>query len=282
MGGRVGSRAGAALNEVHQRARGALTLSFKRRGPLTVLDNLRQDGCLKARFPRPEPDAHTSAILLNSSGGIAAGDLLHTHITAGPETAATIATQAAERIYRALPGAPPATIQTRLTLAPGATLEWLPQETILFDHAALDRTLDITLAPDAIFTGLETLILGRTEMGEQLQSARITDRIRLHREGRLILHDAIRLHGPLACLASPCTTAGNRACTTLLHAAPDAAGKLEPMRQALQQYESGSSAWDTILLTRIIAPDMPTARRAVLTALAVLRNTRPMPRVWQL
>ena len=39
---------------VHQRARGELVVSFKRRDGASVLDRLRQDGCLKARFPRAQ------------------------------------------------------------------------------------------------------------------------------------------------------------------------------------------------------------------------------------
>ena len=94
--------------------------------------------------------------------------MLHTRITAGPGTSATIASQAAERIYRALPGQT-ASIATTLHAEPGAALEWLPQETILFDRCALDRRLDIHLAPDAWFLGVESLVFGRAAMDETCQ-----------------------------------------------------------------------------------------------------------------
>ena len=62
---------------------------------------------------------------------------------------ARITAQAAERFYRAMPGSDPARVRNRLTVAAGAALEWLPQETILFDRCAVDRRLDVDLADDA-------------------------------------------------------------------------------------------------------------------------------------
>ena len=60
--------------EQHQRARGALSLAFRRRGPISCLADLRQEGCLKARFPRP--DGGMQVVTLNTSGGIAGGPVV--------------------------------------------------------------------------------------------------------------------------------------------------------------------------------------------------------------
>ena len=182
-----------ALAEL-QRARGTLAVAVKRRGGQTVLDRFRQEGCLKARLPRPETGAWTNLVTLNSSGGIAQGDRLDTAITAGPGTALTVASQAAERYYRSASGVP-AQIRTALAVQPGAALEWLPQETILFEGCAVDRRLDITLAEDAWFLGVETLVFGRQAMGETLQTIRLRDTIRVHHSGRLAWQDAIRWTG---------------------------------------------------------------------------------------
>ena len=270
----------APLVVSHQRARGTLHIGFKRRGPLTVLDTLRQEGCLKARFPRADPPAWPGAVTLNSTGGVAGGDTLETRITAGPGTQATVASQAAERIYRALPGQFSA-IATTLHIAPGAALEWLPQETILFDRCALRRHLAIHLAVDASFTGVESLVFGRSAMGEQVTTATIHDRITLRREGRLVLHDAIRLDAPVAALlARPAVGAGARAAATLVHASPDPLPLLEPLRAALAPFEAGASCWDGLLLARIVAPSGAALRRAVVAGLNILRDGRTLPRVW--
>ena len=264
----------------HQRARGTLQLSFKRRDGHTVLDTLRQEGCLKARFPRTHAPAWPGAIMLNSAGGVAPGDQLETRITAGPGTQAGVSTQAAERIYRALPGLT-AAIATTLTVADGAALEWLPQETILFDRCAMRRSLDIRLGPHAWFLGVETLVFGRTAMDEQVETAQIDDRITLRRGGRLLLHDAIRLHGPVArLLARPAIGRGARAVATLIHAAPDAARHLDGVRDALAPFDAGASCWDGLLLARITATDGARLHQAVTAGLNILREGRTLPRTW--
>ena len=269
--------------ELHQRAVGELRLSMRLRDGETVLEGLRQVGCLKARFPRPERGAWTSAVSLNTTGGIAAGDRLSSDIAVGQGARATIAGQAAERCYRALPGATPARIRTRIAVAPGAAMEWLPQETILFDRCALDRRLEIELAADAWFLGVEAVVFGRAAMGERVGHADFRDMIRLRRDGRLLLQDAVRMQGDVAAkLARPAIGAGAGAMATLLHAAPDAEAALDGVRETLADApaEWGASAWDGMLVVRFLAADGASLRQAVVLGLQALRGSRPLPRVW--
>ena len=278
---RAVSNRGQAVDEPHQRARGALRLSFRLRGGATVLDGLRQEGCLKARFPRPERGAWAGAVALNTAGGVAAGDVLTSRVSAGPGTAATVAGQAAERFYRALPGAAPAQLRTELAVAPGAALEWLPQEAILFDGCALNRRLQVDLADDAWFLGVERLVFGRTARGEEVREARLRDLFSVRRGGRPVLHDSIRLDGAVASVLDASASGGGaRAVATLVHAAPDAAGALDGLRAALAGFEAGASAWDGLLVARVVAPDGACLRVAVVAGLAALRAERPLPRVW--
>ncbi len=266
--------------EAHQRARGELRLFFKRRAENTVLDRLRQEGCLKARFPRGEAGAWAGAVTLNTSGGVAGGDVLATAIGAGPGTRVTIASQAAERFYRALPGAQ-AAVSTHLAIAPGAALEWLPQETILFDRCALRRRLTVDVARDGWFLGVESLVFGRTAMGEEVGAASVRDLIEVRRSGRLLLHDAVRFEGPVAALLARTAGAANgRAVTTLIHVAADAEARLDAARAALQPFDAGVSAWDGLLVARIVAPDGACLREAVVAGLSALRGGRELPRVW--
>ncbi len=265
----------------HQRAQGTLRLSFKRRGVHTVLDGLRQEGCLKLRFPRTEHDAWAGAITLNSSGGVAGGDALDTTISAGPSTQATVASQAAERFYRALPGTAAAHVSTALHISPGAALEWLPQETILFDRCAVQRRLIVNLTGDAWFLGTEQLVFGRTAMGEAVHEASLRDLIQVRRDGRLLLHDAIRIDGAVQSVLDRRATGGMaRGVATLIHAAPDAEIRLDALRQALAGHDAGASAWDGMLIARIVASDGACLRAAVVAGLAALRAGRPLPRVW--
>ena len=217
---------------------------------------------------------------INSAGGVAQGDRLEAELAAGPGGRLTVASQAAERYYRS-PGGAPALVRTRLSVAEGATLEWLPQETILFDGCALDRRLNVELAPDACFLAVETLVFGRTAMGEAVRQAHIRDTIRIHRAGSLLWHDAIRFDGPVqAVLDRPAVACGGRAVATLMLAGPDAAAATGPLRAALAPFEAGASVMDGLLVARIVAPDGACARAAIMAGLAALRNGRPLPRVW--
>ena len=251
------------------------------RGDETVLDRLYQSGPLRARLPRREAGSRTSAILLNTAGGVVAGDHLDVAVMAGEGSACTITTQGAERIYRALPVAPPARIGATLTITAGATMEYLPQETIIFDNAAMTRQLTIDMAADASFLGVESLIFGRVAMGEDVHHARISDTITLRRDGALLFRDALRLPERVAeALNRPAIGNGARALATILLAGKDAEQRIDAVRGVLGGVEAGASAWNGMLLVRILAANGAALRRVVTAVLAVLRDGRALPRVW--
>jgi urease accessory protein len=271
----------ASLSEppVLQRAVGELRVDVRAREGRSVLDGLRQSGCLKARFPRLDDPRWLNVVTLNTSGGIAGGDTLDSAFTVGEGARATIATQAAERFYRALPGSAASSVRTRIVVASGAAAEWLPQETILFDRCAVRRHLRIELAADAWFLGVECLVFGRAAMGEVVEQGSLRDVIEVWRGGRLLLHDAVRLGGAIAAmLQRPAIADDARAIATIVHVAPDAEGTLDAVRGASPQ--CGASAWDGMLMVRVLATDGASLRSAVITVLKVLRAGRALPRVW--
>jgi urease accessory protein len=260
-----------------QRASGELAVSLKRRGAASVLDGLRQEGCLKARFPRPDDGGWLSVVTLNTSGGVAGGDTLDSAFAVDVGARATIAGQAAERFYRALPGSAAASVRTRIAVAAGGAAEWLPQETILFNRCAVRRHLRVELAEGAWFLGVESLVFGRTAMGEVVEQATLRDLIEVRRGGRLLLHDAIRLDGEVAAtLRRPAIADGARAVATLVYVASDAETMLDPLRDA----EVAVSSWDGMLIARMLACDGASLRAALIAVLQVLRGGRALPRVW--
>lgn len=272
---------GVSLSDSLQRASGDLRVSVKRRGDLSVLDGLRQAGCLKARFPRSVVPGWFDATTINSSGGVAGGDQLQSLIAVGEGARATIASQAAERCYRALPGSAPSQVRTRLEIGDDAAAEWLPQETILFDRCSLDRRLMIDMAAGASFLGVEILVFGRAAMGERVVSARLRDLIQVRRGGALLLHDAIRLDGEVDVLLQRTAIAGAaRAIATLVYVAPDAEAWLDAVRAVAADHGFAASAWNGMLIGRMVARDGAAARRGIVAALAKLRDGRPLPRVW--
>lgn len=262
---------------------GLLQLGFKRRGDATVLDRLYQSGCLKARLFKPEPRHCAEAVLMNTSGGIVGGDRLVNDIQWGPATHAAITTPACEKLYRA--AAHTASVQTALHVAEGASAEWLPQETIVFDRAMVRRDLQVRLAVGATFTGLESVVLGRAEMGETIRTVWLRDAWRIWRGERLIYADAFNLGGDASeLLARAPTLQGHRAFANLLHVGPLADAKLQRVRDCLTVNGSvcGASSWNGIMAIRMVARDGATLRQAVARALNIIRGNLALPRVWQM
>lgn len=262
-----------------QRARGVGRLAVRHDGDATRLVELFQEGSAKLRLPRVRTDA-VEAVMINSGGGMTGGDRFRWDVEVGAGATAVLTTQACEKVYRAQAGE--ARVAARLTVGAGGRLDWLPQETILFDHSALARTIAADLAGDARLLLVESVVLGRRAMGETLTRAAFHDRWRIRRDGRLIFADDLKLEGDLPALsvARPLLGAAG-AFATLLLAAPDAEASLGAVRTAIGDL-GGASAFDGKLVARIAAPDGLTLRRALLPAIAVLRGGRPAPSVWTL
>lgn len=261
----------------HQRARGLARVGFGPEGRLTAL---RQQGSGKVMLPRTH-GAMPEAVFLNTCGGVTGGDRFRWELSVGQGASATGTTQAAERLYRASGGR--GRIETVLTAAAGATLHWLPMETILFEHCAVDRRIEIDLSGDATFLGVEALVLGRAAMGETLTHAHFADHWRIRRDGKLVQAEAFRLSGDLhEVLSGPATLRDIRAVATIILSAPDAADRLEPLRVRLPQTVTcGASAWNGQLIVRLHAADHRPLKAALIEILTWLRGA-PLPRVWNM
>lgn len=271
----------ASLSEpVLQRATGELAVSARVRDGTTVLEGLRQAGCLKARFPRRLAADWMDVVMLNTSGGVAGGDRLDNRFDVRDGARVSIAAQAAERFYRSVPGSAPSQVRTKICVGAGAAAEWLPQETILFDRCAVDRVLEVELAVDAWFLGVESLVFGRAAMGESVAQASVRDLIRVRHDGVLRLHDAVRLEGEVAAaLRRKAVADGAGAMATMVHVAPGVEARLDEVRAVLPD-EAGASAWNGMLIVRMLAATGAALRAAVVAVLQVLRGGRALPRVW--
>ncbi len=235
---------------------------------------VEESGPLRLRFPHHAEDG-LEAILINTGGGIAGGDRLEIAVEAGEGARVALTSQAAEKIYRST--GPAARITLRLEARAGARLDWLPQETILFDRARVARTLDADVAADARLTICEAIVFGRTAMDERVRSGSWRDQWRIRRGGRLVFADALTLDGGIEkILARPAVAANAAAIATLVQVAPDAELRLDALRAAFgNEIEAGASAFDGILVARVVAPDGFTLRRALLDALAALDCAPP-------
>jgi urease accessory protein len=262
-----------------QRTFGKSRISWRCMGGRTVLDRLEQDGAAKIRLPEPEPGDPPLAVLLNTAGGLTGGDRIETAVEVGGGCRAMATTQACERIYRSL--GPDAIVETRLTVGANARLDWLPQETILFEGGRLSRRLEADLAPDASLLAVESVIFGRAAMGERVATGRVRDRWRIRRGGKLIHADDLHMDWANAgLLDNPATLGGAGAVATLLCVADGTEGLIEKVRAQIGD-AGGASAWNGKLVARMAAPDGQELRRALTGALSAILAGISLPKLWQ-
>ena len=262
------------------RAQGAARVASKLRDGASRLADLYEQGSAKFRVPRVE-GAGLQAVALNTAGGLTGGDHLRFEGIAGAGSRLTLATQTAERAYRAQPGQV-ARLEVVLRAEAGATLEWLAQETILFDACALSRSLRVEMAEDARLLLVEPVVFGRTAMGETVRQGCFRDSQRVWRGGRLVYADETRIEGPVSDrIAAPAALAGNLAYATVIYGAPDAADRLDRVRHLLGEGPGGASAFDGLISARIVSPNGHELRGRLLRLLRGFRDA-PLPRVWEM
>ena len=273
----------APLDPHANRARGELGATFATVGERTYASHTREAGGLRLRFPKVHPGVvpGCEAVMINTAGGMVGGDTARLAFTLEANAAATITTQSAEKIYRANGAA--TSVEAKLSLGPGAQLEWLPQETILFDDIAFSRSLDVTMAGDASLLLVEALVFGRIAMGEAVRTGSVRDRWRVRREGVLVFAEALALDGAIAeRLDRRALGNGARALATLLLVCPEAESRLPLVREVLGPMGAlaGASAWNGLISVRLLSASPERVRAAIVLLLAALRG-RAAPRVWQ-
>jgi urease accessory protein len=255
---------------IHQRAQGEALVALGPHGPT----HLRQQGSAKVILPRvggvPE------VVFLNTSGGLTGGDRLsyETRLDVGVRAVAT--TQTAERAYRSAGGVARVTVAHHV--GAGGWLDWLPQETILFDDCAVERSTTVDLGPGAGCLLLEAVVLGRAAMGETVGKVRFSDWREVRQGGRLRLVEPLVLTD----VALGSGVAGldrARAFASIALVAQGAEDALGPVRAVLS--DGAASAFDGKLMVRIMAADGWPLRQQIAAVLGVLRQAA-LPRVWQI
>jgi urease accessory protein len=254
-----------------------LALGFENRGGRTVLAQRRHDGPLvvqKALYP--EGDAVCHAIVVHPPAGIAGGDELELNARAGAGAHALLTTPGAGKWYRS--AGPWASQKLRFEVT--GAMEWLPQETIVFDGAMAQLETEVLLQEDARYLGWEILCLGRTGSGERFGKGEIRLSTRLYRDGKLLWLERGRIEGGGALLDSPAGLQGKPVCATLVAACPmvDLAACREIESLAVTQLPG-------VLVARYLGDSSQQAKNLFARLWTVLRpalfgREAQMPRIW--
>lgn len=262
------------------RVAGGIGLRIAARDGRSYAADVSEHDGYKLRFPRGT--ANPEAVIINTGGGLAGGDRVTQSVTVGDGARATVTTQSAERVYRAL-GETVTALDVGITLGEDARLNWLPQETILFDRSRLARSIEVDMAASARLLLVETIIFGRTAMGETVRSGALRDKWRIRHGGKLVFAENIRLDGQIAdTLGQAAIANGAQITSTIISVGATAGDRLDAVRDALEDAscEAGASAWGPLLVVRALGRNAESLRRMHERVIPILSG-EPLPRVWQ-
>ena len=240
-------------------------------GPLRVQKHLYAEG--------PEVCQH---IIVHPPGGIAGGDRLNISARVEQDAWAQITSPGAAKWYRA---AGPAYQQLDLKVAAGATLEWLPQETIVYSAAQAELTTSIELEGDARLFYWDVVALGRPASGERFDLGHFQAHLDIRRDGRLLWHERQRITGGDGLLDSPIGLDGHPVFATLLVTSEIDAELLERCRSLGHAVRGDLTQLPGLLVARCLASEALLARAWLIDLWRLLRpallgrEAQP-PRIW--
>lgn len=216
------------------------------------------------------------------AGGIAGGDQLNISASVGPDAWAQLTSPGAAKWYRA---AGPAYQSVTLKVGAGATLEWLPQETIVFSAAQAELTTLIELEGDARLFYWDMVALGRLASGERFEHGHFQSRLDIRRDGQLLWHERQRIAGGDGLLDSPIGLDGNPVFATLLVTGEISAELLERCRSLANPVRGDLTQLPGLLVARCLAGEALQARAWLIDLWRLLRpallgREALAPRIW--
>ncbi len=261
----------ASLDLAYTVEAGRTVARHRHTGPLRILQSLY-----------PEGDAVCHNVLVHPPGGLVGGDTLEIAISAQNGAHGLVTTPGATRFYRS-EGAP-ALQHTRIRLAPGARLEWLPLEAICYSGCLAKNRLDMDLAPGAELLGWDLTALGLPAASQPFVAGSLLQHIELtghwREYGRIAAADTRLMDGPLGLAGQRCV-ASIFVCTGHVLERPRVQELLDSARAVIELHApdalaGATSPNDHVVLVRMLSP-------MVEPAMGLLRQIRDEWRrvMWQ-
>ncbi|MES2260199.1 MAG: urease accessory protein UreD [Pseudomonadota bacterium] len=262
-----------------------LKLAFADDGGTTRLVERAHSGPLRVQKPLyPEGGKVCHAIMLHPPGGVVGGDELAIDAQLGAQAHAFLTTPGAAKWYKA--NGKISRQRVTLEAGAGAALEWMPQESIFYDHARVELEHSVALAADASYIGCEILCMGRRASGETFAHGGVTQRTSIRRGGKLLWWEQGTLNAHAQ--RSPLGLDGRSVCATLIAVgAVLPAAVLAQLRDAVAPgLQFGATQMKGVLVVRHLGDDSEAAREIMLAAWRTLRPHllgRPgfEPRSWR-
>ena len=170
-----------------------LSLAFEWRHSRTVLAGKQHLGPLVVQKPFYPENEVCHVYIIHPPGGVVGGDTLAIDITGHSRSHALITTPAANKFYRS--SGPVARLAQNLEVKENACLEWLPQETILFNGCAVHSATRIDLCNNSRFIGWEITCLGRPASAEAFDHGEFRQRFELYKHQKPLFIERALLQG---------------------------------------------------------------------------------------
>lgn len=179
-----------------------LSLGFEKQTDRTILMHRKHIGPLRVQKALwPEATGVCHVIIVHPPAGFAGGDELSIEITVAQGSHALITTPGAGKWYASI--GEPARQCIDLQVADDAILEWLPQETMLFNRAIAHSQTRIQLATNAAFIGWDILVIGRQSRAEKFEAGQYQNQLSIWQNDQLLFKDQLFFQGSDRWLISP-------------------------------------------------------------------------------
>ncbi len=269
----------------------SLDLGFERRDESTLLVRREHRGPLRVqKVLYPEGPRLCHAIVLHPPAGIAGGDRLQIGIELDADAQTLLTTPGAGKWYRSpTDGRLWAEQAVSLKVGAGATAEWLPQESIVFDGAQASMRTTVELEQAARFIGVETLCLGRRASGETFERGSLHLGTDIRLAGKLLWRERGVIGGGSPLLHSPIGLAGFSVCSTVLVAGREIASETLRACRAVTASEAGArcgvSVMPQLFVGRYLGHSAQAAREWFVALWQYLRPSiigreAAVPRIW--
>lgn len=223
--------------------------------------------------------------VLHPPGGVVGGDELRINIALAAGSQALVTTPAAGKLYRS--GGRRAQLDQHLTVGADALLEWLPQETIVYEGAVADSLTRVDLEKDSRFVGWEMLCLGRPAAAEAFLEGELRQRFEIWRDDEPVWLERARFSGASTALSSAWGLQEKPLAATLVAVGHDA-GLAEAIRGGVAVGEGEAFAvtqLEEVLVCRYLGTQAQRARQCLTRAWQLIRPALAgreacIPRVW--
>ncbi|HAX79321.1 MAG TPA: urease accessory protein [Cyanobacteria bacterium UBA11372] len=268
---------------------GSLDLTYARRRGVTQVVYHRAQAPLKVQRPfYPEGEEVCHSVILHTAGGMVGSDRLSLNFHLQPNAQALITTTAASKIYRS--NGETAEVSMQMQVDAGAILEWLPQETIIFNGAIYRQDMRVELGLGSSWLGWEITRFGRSARGEKFLQGEWRSNTEIWQQGRPLWIDRQRLFASEETIDSPHSLGGYPIVASLTWVGQPVTPELVEKARNLWDTHRGGIGVTRLtegLLCRYRGNSTTEVRNWFIAVWHLLRQSflaRPaiLPRVWQI